>query len=70
MTDGKASYFTGVGGRHDHLDGPSGVGGHACPEIDAAPKDKPRFFWPGFSNPHHVWETKGPHGVAPFAVPG
>lgn len=30
----KAGYFTGVGGRSYHLDGPSGKGKHACPEID------------------------------------
>jgi len=95
----KGGYFTGVGGRHYHLDGPSGIGPHACPEIDAAikkhglrtftdrvdyvekggglkrfgrkleafldaaPKDKPWFFWLGFSDPHHVWEAKGPRGV-------
>lgn len=95
----KAGYFTGVAGRHYHLDGPSGAGKNACPEIDAAikkhglrtfpnrvdyvekrggnrdfggklaafldaaPKDKPWFFWLGFGDPHHVWDTKGPRGV-------
>lgn len=95
----KGGYFTGVGGRHYHLDGPSGAGPNACPEIDAvikkhglrtfaqrvdyvekggglknfgrklaafldaAPKDKPWFFWLGFSDPHHVWDAKGPRGV-------
>jgi len=95
----RAGYFTGVGGRHYHLDGPSGAGAHACPEIDAAmvkhglrtftqrvdyvekgggmkdfggklaafldaaPKGKPWFFWLGFSDPHHVWNTQGPRGL-------
>ncbi len=31
----QAGYFTGVGGRSYHLDGPSGVGKHAAPVIDA-----------------------------------
>jgi arylsulfatase A-like enzyme len=95
----KGGYFTGVGGRHYHLDGPSGKGKHACPEIgaaiqkhglrtftervdyvekpsgmknfggklaaflDAAPKDKPWFFWLGFSDPHHAWDNQGPRGL-------
>jgi arylsulfatase A-like enzyme len=95
----QAGYFTGVGGRSYHLDGPGGGGRHACPEIfgtmqkhglctftnrvdyvekggglrdfggklaaflDAAPKDKPWFFWLGFSDPHHVWTATGPRGV-------
>lgn len=104
----QAGYFTGVGGRSYHLDGPQIAGKRACPEIgatmqkyglrtftnrvdyvekggalkdfggklaaflDAAPKDKPWFFWLGFSDPHHVWETKGPRGVpdpAKLALP-
>ncbi len=95
----QAGYFTGVAGRHYHLDGPSGKGKHACPEIDAAiekhglrtftkrvdyveqggplknfgakldafldaaPKDKPWFFWLGFSDPHHPWNLQGPRGL-------
>jgi len=95
----KADYFTGVGGRSYHLDGPQIAGKRASPEIgatmlkyglrtftnrvdyvekgagmkdfggklstflDAAPKDKPWFFWLGFSDPHHTWDAKGPRGV-------
>ncbi|MEQ1859213.1 MAG: sulfatase [Chthoniobacteraceae bacterium] len=95
----KAGYFTGVAGRSYHLDGPSGGGKRAAPELgrvmdehnlrtfkgrvdyvektggmsnfggkltaflDAAPRDKPWFFWLGFSDPHHVWSTQGPRGA-------
>ena len=97
----QGGYFTGVGGRSYHLDGPGtkgkgkGVapvlgeimdrhnlrtftrrvdyvekagslkdfGGKLTTFLDAAPKDKPWFFWLGFSDPHHVWEAKGPRGV-------
>lgn len=31
--------------------------------LDKAPKDKPWFFWLGFSDPHHVWTTQGKRGV-------
>lgn len=91
----KAGYFTGLAGRHYHLDGPATGGQRGAPEIsgtldrfglrtftnrvdyvekggglrnfggklaaflDAAPKDKPWFFWLGFSDPHHPWDTKG-----------
>jgi len=93
----KAGYFTGVGGRTYHLDGPaarvkqgeSAVGeevdrhhlrtfkdrvdrvdnrgiknlpGQLSDFIDAAPAGKPCFFWLGFSDPHHPWETQGPRG--------
>lgn len=96
----KAGYFTGVGGRPYHLDGPPGTGPRAAvvtnevltrhhlrtfkdrvdyveatgprgPKspgdrmttfLDAAPKGKPWFFWLGFSDPHHPWNTKGPEG--------
>jgi len=34
----QAGYFTGVGGRSYHLDGPSGVGKHAAPVIDSVLK--------------------------------
>jgi N-sulfoglucosamine sulfohydrolase len=95
----KGGYFTGVGGRSYHLDGPSAGGRRPAPELgrvmdehglrtfakrvdyveksggmedfggklaaflDKAPKDKPWFFWLGFSDPHHAWNTKGPRGV-------
>jgi N-sulfoglucosamine sulfohydrolase len=38
-------------------------GGKLADFLDKAPKDKPWFFWLGFSDPHHVWNTKGPRGV-------
>ena len=38
-------------------------GGKLARFLDAAPKGKPWFFWLGFSDPHHVWETQGPRGV-------
>jgi arylsulfatase A-like enzyme len=98
----KAGYFTGVGGRSYHLDGPAaggqrgapvlgaamdrhalrtftnrldyverpkvaqrgkGFGGKLEAFLDAVPKEKPWFFWLGFSDPHHVWDTQGPRGV-------
>ena len=95
----KGGYFTGVGGRSYHLDGPNSAGRRAAPVLgrvmderglrtftkrvnyvekgggmqdfggklaaflDQAPKDQPWFFWLGFSDPHHVWETKGARGV-------
>lgn len=95
----KAGYFTGVGGRTYHLDGPPtggqrgasvlgevmdrlglrtftnrvdyfekggamrNFGGKLAAFLDAAPKGKPWFFWLGFSDPHHPWDTKGPQGV-------
>lgn len=95
----QAGYFTGVGGRSYHLDGPATGGQRAAPVLgevmdrhnlrtfkdrvdymekgggmkdfgdklaaflDAAPKDKPWFFWLGFSDPHHVWTTQGKRGA-------
>jgi arylsulfatase A-like enzyme len=95
----RAGYFTGVGGRHYHLDGPATGGQRPAPELgrvmderglrtftnrvdyvergggmrdfgaklgaflDRVPAGKPWFFWLGFSDPHHVWDTKGPRGV-------
>jgi arylsulfatase A-like enzyme len=38
-------------------------GGKLAAFLDAAPKGKPWFFWLGFSDPHHAWETKGPRGA-------
>lgn len=94
----QGGYFTGVGGRSYHLDGPSGVGKRAAPVLGevmdrhglrtftkrvdyveqkgtnvpsgkkletflaAAPADKPWFFWLGFSDPHHPWDTQSPAG--------
>ncbi len=89
----RAGYFTGVGGRSYHLDGPPPNGKHAAPVIsgvldgrklrrfrdrvnfadsaggtnfpailgrflDAAPKGQPWFFWLGFYDPHHPWDTR------------
>lgn len=38
-------------------------GGKLAAFLDEAPKDKPWFFWLGFSDPHHVWNTQGPRGA-------
>jgi arylsulfatase A-like enzyme len=97
----KAGYFTGVGGRTYHLDGPPGTGKNAAPVstdvldryklrtfkdrvdyvekprpggwrqfgdhlsafLDAAPREKPWFFWLGFSDPHHPWDTRATNGA-------
>jgi N-sulfoglucosamine sulfohydrolase len=96
----KAGYFTGLGGRGYHLDGPpGGTGPRAAREIaavmekhnlrtfkervdyvgqqgpgdfakifegflTATPKEKPWFFWLGFSDPHYVWdEDASPLGL-------
>ncbi|WP_254053777.1 sulfatase [Singulisphaera sp. GP187] len=96
-----AGYFTGVGGRTYHLDGPaargrlaptvttevldrhklrtfkervdyvekapaqgwSRYGDHLGAFLDAAPAGKPWFFWLGFSDPHHPWDTQGSRGA-------
>jgi arylsulfatase A-like enzyme len=96
----RAGYFTGVGGRSYHLDGPGRKGKRSATELgrvieqhglraftnrvdyveeaeqddmkdfggklakflDKAPAGKPWFFWLGFSDPHHVWTTKGARG--------
>ncbi|HOD82373.1 MAG: Arylsulfatase [Planctomycetes bacterium ADurb.Bin126] len=94
----QAGYFTGVGGRSYHLDGPSSKGQRAAVNVggaidkhnlrtfaarvdyvekgggmkdfggklaaflDKVPQGKPWFFWLGFSDPHHVWNTQGPRG--------
>lgn len=34
-------------------------GGKLAAFLDLAPKDKPWFFWLGFSDPHHVWNMVG-----------
>jgi arylsulfatase A-like enzyme len=99
----KAGYFTGVGGRTYHLDGPPStrMGANAAPVIGeildrhhlrtfkdrvdymervpaggfqqygdhlaaflaAAPADRPWFFWLGFSDPHHPWNTHAAQGA-------
>ena len=97
----QAGYFTGVGGRTYHLDGPPGTGKNAAPVstavlnryklrtfrdrvdyvekprpggyrkygehlkafLDAAPADRPWFFWLGFSDPHHPWTTRAAEGA-------
>jgi arylsulfatase A-like enzyme len=95
----RAGYFTGVGGRSYHLDGPASGGQRGAPVIgetldrhnlrtfkervdyvekssgmkdfggklaaflDKVPSEKPWFFWLGFSDPHHVWNTEGPRGL-------
>lgn len=107
----EAGYFTGVGGRTYHLDGPPAqgqraavvtadvlkrhdlrtfknrvdymeqggparwktYGDHLTAFLDAAPKDKPWFFWLGYSDPHHPWNTEGEKGAvdpAKVEVPG
>jgi arylsulfatase A-like enzyme len=38
-------------------------GGKLTAFLDAAPKGKPWFFWLGFSDPHHVWNTQGKRGA-------
>ena len=105
----QAGYFTGVGGRSYHLDGPATGGKRAAPVLGevmdshglrtftkrvdyaegkplngkpaklpgtagkkmeafldaaqaAAPAGKPWFFWLGFSDPHHAWDTVGKRG--------
>ena len=94
----QGGYFTGVGGRSYHLDGPATGGKRAAPVLgevmdshglrtftkrvdyveakagvgtpgkkmeaflDAAPAGKPWFFWLGFNDPHHAWDTVGKRG--------
>ncbi len=52
--------------RVDYVEKPGAMrdfGGKLATFLDAAPKGKPWFFWLGFSDPHHVWNTQGPRGV-------
>jgi len=52
--------------RVDYVEKPGAMrdfGGKLAAFLDAAPKGRPWFFWLGFSDPHHVWETQGPRGV-------
>jgi N-sulfoglucosamine sulfohydrolase len=37
-------------------------GGKLAKFLDLVPKDQPWFFWLGFSDPHHPWDTEGPRG--------
>ena len=51
--------------RADYLDdqgGMSDFGGKLAKFLDLAPKDKPWFFWLGFSDPHHPWTTVSSKG--------
>ncbi len=43
--------------------GMQNFGGKLGAFLDQAPKDKPWFFWLGFSDPHHVWTTQGKRGA-------
>ena len=48
-------------------------GGKLARFLDAVPKERPWFFWLGFSDPHHVWDTQGLQGVpdpAQMTLPG
>jgi arylsulfatase A-like enzyme len=62
--------------RVDYVERPGAMrdfGGKLARFLDAAPKGKPWFFWLGFSDPHHVWDTQGPQGVpdpVKLALPG
>jgi arylsulfatase A-like enzyme len=52
--------------RVDYVEKGSGMkdfGGKLAAFLDAAPKDRPWFFWLGFSDPHHVWNTQGARGA-------
>ncbi len=52
--------------RLDYVEKPGPMrdfGGKLARFLAAAPKDKPWFFWLGFSDPHHPWDTQGPRGV-------
>lgn len=51
--------------RADYVEKGSGLkdfGGKLETFLDLAPKDKPWFFWLGFSDPHHDWTTQGKRG--------
>ena len=46
--------------RADYVDAKGGMtdfGGKLAKFLDLAPKEKPWFFWLGFSDPHHVWNS-------------
>lgn len=47
----RADYFEEGGG------GMTDFGGKLTKFLDLAPKGKPWFFWLGFSDPHHTWDT-------------
>lgn len=51
--------------RADYVEGKGGMtdfGGKLAKFLDLAPKDKPWFFWLGFSDPHHAWNTVSSKG--------
>ncbi|MBK8092152.1 MAG: sulfatase [Verrucomicrobiaceae bacterium] len=51
--------------RADYVDAKGGMtdfGGKLAKFLDLAPKEKPWFFWLGFSDPHHVWNTVSSKG--------
>lgn len=52
----RADYFEEGGG------GMKDFGGKLAKFLDLAPKGKPWFFWLGFSDPHHVWDTVSSKG--------
>ncbi len=62
--------------RVDYVENPGPMrdfGGKLARFLDAVPKGKPWFFWLGFSDPHHPWDTQGPQGVpdpAKLTLPG
>jgi N-sulfoglucosamine sulfohydrolase len=43
--------------------GSKSYGDHLTAFLDAAPKGKPWFFWLGFSDPHHPWNTRSARGA-------
>lgn len=55
--------------RVDYVEQPGGgarmanFGNKLAAFLDKAPKDRPWFFWLGFSDPHHPWSTKGARGA-------
>lgn len=51
----RADYVEKSGGMKD-------FGGKLARFLDLAPKGKPWFFWLGFSDPHHPWETLSSKG--------
>ena len=62
--------------RVDYVEKPGAMrdfGGKLARFLDEVPRGRPWFFWLGFSDPHHVWDTQGPQGVpdpAKLTLPG